>query len=189
MHEKAFKSSESLNSWGYERGTCIDSPWSYRTLHGYSRNTTTHMQIKWPSPNSLDLLTLNMQRLIMHCFNSFSPSVSFIISYSGVSTAGENYILECSVNGASDFVEIRWLPVPTFTNGGSRTNNVTNSSSSQLIFTPLAQSDNGRYTCNIMIMGRTISKSYLLTVNGMHLKINFIYVTPYYSVIIWVISM
>ena len=102
---------------------------------------------------------------IIICLRSNTLLVSVTITTSGSTTAGENFILNCSVNGSS--ATFQWLertetPV---TNGNSRTI-TTSSSSSQLHFTPLHESHGGTYTCNTTIAKITESKSVVLSVNG-----------------------
>ena len=94
----------------------------------------------------------------------------------GTTIAGENYTLDCSVNGNS--ASIQWLdesgtPV---TNRGTRTI-TTSSSRSQLLFTPLYQSHGRTYTCNATIGGVRESQSVVLFVNGktVHYQIQMIF--------------
>ena len=99
--------------------------------------------------------------------------VNIIIMPIGSSTAGENYTLQCSINGTNEPATFQWLK-------GSLNNKLmmtpgmsiiinSNSSITQLQFQPLhQQSHNGSYCCNatIDIDGTRQSKCLNVTVKG-----------------------
>ena len=82
-----------------------------------------------------------------------APSLSVQISnIVATPTAGENYLLTCSVSGAENLsptITYRWTK-----NNGTQTQVGTNSNT--LFFTPLGLSDAASYGCEV-----TISSSYL----------------------------
>ena len=83
--------------------------------------------------------------------------------------AGESYTLECSAGGSEG--TFQWLKGPpdgrtSVVNSGSITISST-STSSQLQFRPVQQSDNGSYTCSVTTNGLTLSsESVMISVNG-----------------------
>ena len=88
---------------------------------------------------------------------------------SGPSVAGESYTLECSA-GVSEGT-IQWLKgpsdgrMPVVTSGSVTIDHA--STTSQLRFRPLQQSDNGSYLCSATFGGITLSsKPLILSVNG-----------------------
>ena len=86
-----------------------------------------------------------------------------------MNTAGETYVLECSVGGMNDSksVTYQWMDKEgsPITNGGFIS--ITNSTSaSYLQFSPLSQSHRGNYTCNATIAEATESISFYVSVNG-----------------------
>ena len=90
---------------------------------------------------------------------------------SGSLVAGESYTLECSVGGFEGTVQ--WLKgppdgrIPVVTSGFITINHA--STTSQLQFRPLQQSDNGSYLCNATIGGVTLlSEPVVIGVNGIH---------------------
>ena len=89
-----------------------------------------------------------------HCCNLFSaPTVSVQIgNIVSTPTAGENYLLTCSVSGAENLyptITYRWIK-----NSSTRLQVGTNSST--LFFTPLQLTDAASYICEV-----TISSNYL----------------------------
>ena len=84
-----------------------------------------------------------------------------------MNTAGENFTLECSVNGTNESTLYQWSNEqgqPVISDGSI---SVTNSTSvSFLHFSPLFQSHQGIYTCNASIAEATESKSFNVSVNG-----------------------
>ena len=84
--------------------------------------------------------------------------------------AGENYTLECSTRGfqADSF---QWLGppdgrTPTVENN-PRLNILSASTTSQLQFRPIQQSDNGSYFCSVTTIGLTLSSEPVaISVNG-----------------------
>ena len=99
--------------------------------------------------------------------------VTVLINDHGVNTAGEAYILECSVSGRNESIAYQWMDKEgsPITNGGLIS--ITNSTSaSYLQFSPLSQSHRGNYTCNATITETTITEttesiSFYVYVNGM----------------------
>ena len=88
---------------------------------------------------------------------------------SGSLIAGESYTLECSA-GSSEGV-FQWLGPPDWrtpvVENSPRVDITSNSISSQLLFRPVQQSDNGFYSCNATIDGSTlISDPITVAVNG-----------------------
>jgi hypothetical protein len=86
----------------------------------------------------------------------------------GVNVAGEMYHLECSI-GTNDQPVFTWLdpadnPVP------SEMINTTDSVST-LVFSPLAASHAGTYTCIISLEGVSYNETMIITVNGMCLML------------------
>ena len=95
------------------------------------------------------------------------PIVTVTITHSGLNTAGEDYTLECSMNGTNDSAIFQWLDelgTPLINDGSRKIVNST--SSSYLQFIPLQQSHEEAYTCNATIASVTESKSAKLSVNG-----------------------
>ena len=87
---------------------------------------------------------------------------------SGSSVAGESYTLECSAGGSEG--TFQWLGPPDgrtpVVSSGSIIISST-STSSQLQFRPIQQSDSGSYVCNASVGGLTIvSEPVTTTVNG-----------------------
>ena len=84
--------------------------------------------------------------------------------------AGESYTLECSAGG-SQAESFQWFTGPSdgrtqVVASGSITISST-STSSQLQFRPVQQSDNGSYTCSATTNGLTLSSEYvMISVNG-----------------------
>ena len=91
------------------------------------------------------------------------------ITASGSPIAGESYTLECSAGGSEG--TFQWLKGPPdgripVVSSGSITISST-STSSQLQFRPVQQSDNGSYICSASIGGLAImSGPVIITVNG-----------------------
>ena len=86
--------------------------------------------------------------------------------------AGESYTLECSAGGSEGTLKFQWLGPPdgrtsvAVVSGGSITISST-STTSQLQFRPVQQSDNGSYSCNATTNGLTLStESVVINVNG-----------------------
>jgi hypothetical protein len=83
--------------------------------------------------------------------------------------AGESYTLECSAGGSEGVFQ--WLKGPPdgripVVSSGSITVSST-STTSQLQFRPVQQSDNGSYSCNATTNGLTLStESVVINVNG-----------------------
>ena len=82
--------------------------------------------------------------------------------------AGESYTLECSAGGSEG--TFQWLGPPNgripVVNSGSITIS-SNSTTSQLQFRPVQQSDNGSYSCSATTNGLTMStESVVISVNG-----------------------
>ena len=103
------------------------------------------------------------------CFVSLGGvSVTGIPSGSPM-TAGENYTLECSVGGSEG--NFQWLKGPPdgrtpVVNSDSTTISFT-STSSQLQFRPIQQSDNGLYVCNYSVGELSfVSEPVIIIVNG-----------------------
>ena len=83
--------------------------------------------------------------------------------------AGELYTLECSTGGS--IATFQWLGSPNgrtpVDDSPSNLNIVSNSTSSQLQFRPVQQSDNGSYSCSATADGLVLSsESVMITVNG-----------------------
>ena len=99
--------------------------------------------------------------------------------------AGESYTLECSAGG-SQAESFQWLKGPPdgrtpVISSGSITISST-STSSQLQFRPVQQSDNGSYSCSATTNGLTLSsESVIISVNGI------VFRTFYYNVICYII--
>ena len=96
----------------------------------------------------------------------------FISIPSDLPIAGESYTLECSVGGSEGSLNFQWLGPPdgstpaTVVSSGSITIGST-STTSQLQFRPVQQSDNGSYSCNATTNGLTLStESVVINVNG-----------------------
>ena len=91
------------------------------------------------------------------------------ITASGSPIAGESYTLECSAGGSEG--TFQWLEGPPdartpVVSSGSITISST-STSSQLQFRPVQQSDNGSYICNASVNGLAIiSGPLIIIVNG-----------------------
>ena len=88
---------------------------------------------------------------------------------SGSLAAGESYILECSAGDS--MANFQWLKGPA----DGRTQVISSdsitisstSTTSQLQFRPLQQSDNGSYTCNATVGGLSLlSEPVVISVNG-----------------------
>ena len=89
---------------------------------------------------------------------------------SGSSIAGESYTLECSAGGSEG--TFHWLGQPDGSTpvlgSGSITISFT-STSSQLQFRPIQQSDNGSYVCNASVGGLAfVSEPVIIIVNGIN---------------------
>ena len=87
---------------------------------------------------------------------------------SGSSIAGESYTLMCSVGGSEG--TFQWLGPPDgrtpVLSRGSTTISFT-STSSELQFRPIQQSDNGSYICNASVGGLAfVSEPVIIIVNG-----------------------
>ena len=87
---------------------------------------------------------------------------------SGSAIAGESYTLECSAGGSEG--TIQWLGPPDgrtpVVSSGSITI-ISTSTTSQLQFSPLQQSDNGSYSCNATVGGLVLSSEPVpISVNG-----------------------
>ena len=90
------------------------------------------------------------------------------ITPSGLNTAGENYSLECSVNGFEatlQWTDERGVPLAS---QDYRQINTTSPSSSQLQFSPLHQTHGGNYTCTANVSGTMESQSIVVHVRGMY---------------------
>lgn len=99
---------------------------------------------------------------------SFYEVTVIINDHGGVNTAGEAYVLECSVSGMNESVTYQWMDKEgsPIINGGLIS--ITNSTSaSYLQFSPLSQSHRGNYTCNATVTETTESISFYVYVNGM----------------------
>ena len=99
--------------------------------------------------------------------------MTVVIIHYGMNTAGEDYTLECYVNGTNSSMTFQWLGTPVLNNDSVT---ITNSATrSQLQFFPLRQSHTGTYTCTASTGESTESKSTYVKVNGtfayMHEKI------------------
>ena len=88
---------------------------------------------------------------------------------SGSATAGESYTLECSVGGSEG--TFQWLKgppdgrTPVVSSGSIIISS--SSTTSQLQFRPVQQSDNGSYSCSATVGGLALSsESVLIVVNG-----------------------
>ena len=84
--------------------------------------------------------------------------------------AGESYTLECSAGG-SQAESFQWLKgppdgrIPVVTSGSITISST--STTSQLQFRPVQQSDNGSYSCSATTNGLTFSSdSVMINVNG-----------------------
>ena len=92
---------------------------------------------------------------------------------SGVNTAGENFTLECSLNGTNDTddVTFQWSNEISILNASNISSTITVSTADQYLhFTPLQQQHKGVYTCTaVTVNGATESKSITLSVNGIQL--------------------
>ena len=92
--------------------------------------------------------------------------VTVAITPSGVNTAGENYSLECTINGfAATFQWIDEKGVLIVSQGSRRIVSVS-PSSSQLQLAPLHQTHGGNYTCTANVSGTMESKSIAVHVRG-----------------------
>ena len=115
---------------------------------------------------------------------NFSVAGVSIIIPSDPPIAGESYTLECSAGGSEG--TFQWLKGPPdgrtpVVNSGSITISST-STSSQLQFRPVQQSDNGSYSCSATTNGLTLSsESVIISVNGI------VFRTFYYNVICYII--
>ena len=97
----------------------------------------------------------------------YTVNIIVSITASGTNTAGETYSLECSVavtGPTNDQPTITWLdpmnntvPSEMFTTTGSM---------STLTFNPLATSDAGTYTCQVMAAGIMEAMSFNINVKG-----------------------
>ena len=85
---------------------------------------------------------------------------------SGDNTAGKMFILNCTLSGVPESVNvvITWLRNVTVINTTS--DGKITVSNSQLIFNPLQASQEGIFSCQVMIEGATDEKSFNITVNG-----------------------
>ena len=101
----------------------------------------------------------------MSSYDTIVSTVIVTIAPSGNNTAGEDYNLECSINGHS--ATFRWFDESEIlvTSQGSKIIS-TSSSSSLLGFSPLQQSHRGTYTCYANISGTIESRSVVLSVKG-----------------------
>ena len=84
-----------------------------------------------------------------------------------MNTAGEAYVLECSVDRMSESITYQWLDEEgnSIISGGLIS--ITNSTSASFLqFSPLHQSHEGDYTCNATIAEAAKSKSFYVSVNG-----------------------
>lgn len=94
--------------------------------------------------------------------------MTVVVTHYGVNTAGENYFLECYVNGTNSSMSFQWLDnhgTPVINNDSVT---ITHSAiQSQLQFFPLRQSHAGTYACTASTGGSTESKSTHVKVNGM----------------------
>ena len=85
----------------------------------------------------------------MCCFlHSALPAPVVTISFSGDSTAGEEYSLQCSVSVVAGLVVMPELKI-VFPN--STEISVMDSSSLDYMFSPLRTSDGGQYTCTATV--------------------------------------
>ena len=110
---------------------------------------------------------LSENKIIIRLVSITKGRLSIMVS--GPSVAGESYTLECSA-GVSEGT-IQWLKgppdgrMPVVTSGSVTINHA--STTSQLRFRPLQQSDNGSYLCSATFGGITLSsKPLILSVNG-----------------------
>ena len=90
---------------------------------------------------------------------------------SGSPTAGKNYTLECSTGG-SIVESFQWLVGPLndrapVIESTPRLSIMSNTTTSQLQFRPVQQSDNGSYSCNASVDGSALlSEMVDVSVNG-----------------------
>ena len=96
---------------------------------------------------------------------------------SGSLVAGESYTLECSAGGSEG--TFQWLKGPpngrTLVISSGSVTISSNSTTSQLQFRPIQQSNNGSYFCNITIGGvALLSEPVVISVNGMIMR-NIVY--------------
>ena len=106
----------------------------------------------------------------MYPLSSATPpaSVSIFINSSGTNTAGESYILECSVCviESTDLPTITWLdPMNNQITSGLQV--MTTVSGSRLTFNPLTSSHAGSYTCEVSVGNLTEEQEFTVVVNGM----------------------
>lgn len=100
---------------------------------------------------------------------SFYYKVSVTITPFGLITAGEEYTLECSTNGASASFQWFYKNGSQIISSASRFITTLSPSSNQLRFAPLHQSYNGNYTCTANTSDVVESKYFLLSINGIDL--------------------
>ena len=90
------------------------------------------------------------------------------ITMSGSPTAGESYTLECSAGGSEG--TFQWQGPPDGRTPVVRSGSIiisSTSTTSQLQFRPIGQSDNGSYSCNATVGGLTLSSEpVVISVNG-----------------------
>ena len=84
----------------------------------------------------------------MCCLHSALPAPVVTISFSGSSTAGEDYSLQCSASVVAGLVVVPDLKI-VFPN--STEISVMDSSSPDYMFSPLRTSDGGQYTCTATV--------------------------------------
>ena len=107
---------------------------------------------------------MSMLAIVLNCHSLGALSTTT----SGSSIAGESYTLECSTGGSEG--TFQWLGPPDgrtpVVNSDSITINFT-STSSQLQFRPMQQSDSGLYICNYSVGGLAfVSEPVIIIVNG-----------------------
>ena len=92
------------------------------------------------------------------------------IIQSGVNSAGENFTLECTLNGTNDTDDVifQWSDERSILSASNISSAITVSTSGRyLYFIPLQQQLTGIYTCTaVTVNGATESKSTTLSVNG-----------------------
>ena len=90
----------------------------------------------------------------------------------GSLNAGDSYTLECSVVGSD--VTIQWLGPPDGRTSIVRSDSInisSTSTTSQLQFRPIQQSNNGSYSCNVTVDGLALSSEpIVISVNGTYCK-------------------
>ena len=102
-------------------------------------------------------------------------SLGVLIVVTGSPTAGESYTLKCLAGGSEG--TFQWLGPPDgrtpVLENNPRRRISSNTTSSQLQFRPLQQSDNGSYSCSATVDGSVLlSEAVAVAVNGTAIKIN-----------------